>query len=712
MGKLSQIDILPDEEYDFFSPVPGYNYYVFQIPYAQEIYIKGSTRFGGTINVSIYDLDLNVIETLNDVFEGSISMTNPGIYYFQISGDPGGSFYTEYYSYDDFYDDLQMDLNLQGVLELYTAYFNRAADKDGVDYWLKTMVKNDWSLDTISEVFSEQDEYVQTYSNLSNSEIIQKVYSNILNRTVDSEGLNYWEGQLNNGNIKVSHFIQALVNAVLEKDGNGNYINLTDATILNNKLEVSEYFYKNNLNSTDFLLNTVNIETSSVEELKSQIDQIVLDSIDMESYSYVNDSIKTFTSDYNISTLDSTLSWDKSVITYSFNESIPNEYYELNNLNSITDFSPLASSQRDSVRDIFSQFNQLFGVKFQESTNGDIRFNITNFVNNVEEGDLVAFSYYPIEGLTVSGDVFLSQDYFLNQDIVQGEFIWDVIVHELGHSLGLKHPFETSPILDPSIDNTYHTIMSYTEKYNYTPTFKTDANGNNIITNEINSPELFSLFDVAALQLKYGINPTTNLGDTTYSFSYDDTISTTIFDAGGIDTIDLSSNKGNTTLDLNSGTLNSIDEHSLDEVIAKYESEIPNENFTSSLLTDTLTSWYDDDLLYTGKNNVAISYGTIIENVITGSGDDIVIDNEVDNIINTSAGDDYIYLGKGGADYVNGGAGTDYINLSYLKDDVLVKDLDNNKYLLFSDNYLATVENVELIKFADSSIYLSIDLFT
>ncbi len=711
MSKLNQIKILPDGKYDYFSPISDFNYYVFEIPYSQEIYIKGFTKFGGPISVNIYDLNLNLVESLSEFGEGSISISNPGIYYFQlITNNIGGSFYTEYYSYDDLIDDTLMDLNLEGVLELYTAYFNRAADKDGVDYWLKTMVKNDWTLDKISQVFSEQDEYIQTYSNLSNTEIIQKVYLNILNRAVDSEGLTYWEEQLNIGNIKVAQFIQAIVNSALEKDGNGNYINLTDATILNNKIEVSEYFYKNKLNSTNFFLNTVTTDTSTVDELKSQIDQIVMGSIDIEHYSQINDSIKSFNSDYNISTLDTEYSWNKSVITYSFNESIPDEYYDYDDLNLITDFSPLTAFQRDAVREIFTQINQLFGVKFQETNNGDIRFNITDFVTDTE-GDIVAFSYFPGEDLTISGDMFLNQDYFLNQDIVQGEFNWDVIVHELGHALGLKHPFETEPILDSSIDDTYHTVMSYTERYNYTPIFEVDENGNYVITREINSPELFSLFDVAALQLEYGINPTTNSEDNIYSFSYDETISTIIFDAGGIDTLDLSSNKGNTTLNLNSGSLNSIDEYSLNEVIAKYEDEIPSENYSLTLLTDTLTSWYNDDLLYTGKNNIAISYGTIIENVTTGSGDDIVIDNEVDNIINTSAGNDYIYLGKGGADYVNGGNGTDSINISYMVDEVLIKSLDEDKYLLFTDDYLATLENIELIQFSDTSNYLSIDLF-
>ena len=36
-----------------------------------------------------------------------------------------------------------------------------------------------------------------------------------------------------------------------------------------------------------------------------------------------------------------------------------------------------------------------------------------------------------------------------------------VALHEIGHALGLKHPFSGSPVLLPNLDNALHTVMSY-----------------------------------------------------------------------------------------------------------------------------------------------------------------------------------------------------------------------------------------------------------
>ena len=70
-------------------------------------------------------------------------------------------------------------------------------------------------------------------------------------------------------------------------------------------------------------------------------------------------------------------------------------------------------------------------------------------------------------------------------------------------------------------------------------------------------------------------------------------------------------------------------------------------------------------LIYTGENNFAIANGVIIENLYTGYGNDIITDNEVDNYISSSFGDDKIYLVNSGLDYVDGGDGNDtlYLNL-------------------------------------------------
>ncbi len=58
------------------------------------------------------------------------------------------------------------------------------------------------------------------------------------------------------------------------------------------------------------------------------------------------------------------------------------------------------------------------------------------------------------------------------------------------------------------------------------------------------------------------------------------------------------------------------------------------------------------------KANIAIAYGAQIENIIGGSGADILVGNALNNTLKGGAGNDIIY-GAGGADQLWGDAGAD-----------------------------------------------------
>lgn len=140
--------------------------------------------------------------------------------------------------------------NIAGIMELYTAYFNRAADKDGVDYWANEMDTNAWTLDDVASSFAEQVEYTALYAGKSPAEIVALVYTNVLNRTADTDGATYWETQLTNGAVTVSQLIQAVVNAATEMV-DGVYVNATDAAIVNNKTAVSQAAYDGGISQED-----------------------------------------------------------------------------------------------------------------------------------------------------------------------------------------------------------------------------------------------------------------------------------------------------------------------------------------------------------------------------------------------------------------------------------------------------------------------------
>lgn len=200
---------------------------------------------------------------------------------------------------------------------------------------------------------------------------------------------------------------------------------------------------------------------------------------------------------------------------------------------------------------------------------------------------------------------------------VNGGF--QLIIHEIGHAIGLSHPgdYNVAPGVSISYaanaqyvqDSLQYTVMSYFSETN------TGANYASL------TPTTPMLHDIAAAQLMYGTNMTTRTGDTTYGFnsnadrsvfqltSATDKPVFTIWDAGGTNTLDLS-------------------------------------GFSVAQRISLLPGSFSDVNGLTG--NVAIAFGTTIQNAVGGSGNDTIIGNDANNVI----------TGRGGNDTIDGGAGT------------------------------------------------------
>jgi len=161
------------------------------------------------------------------------------------------------------------------VLELYTAYFNRAADKAGVDYWTNEMDTNGWTLDQVAQSFADQTEYTTAYAGMDNAAIVTAVYTNVLNRDADTDGSAYWVSELDAGTMSVENLIQAVVTAAKEdKDGLG------DADVLANKVAVSEYAYEKALDEAAakaISLDTITADATTVTTVEADIDAAVVE---------------------------------------------------------------------------------------------------------------------------------------------------------------------------------------------------------------------------------------------------------------------------------------------------------------------------------------------------------------------------------------------------------------------------------------------------
>jgi len=131
------------------------------------------------------------------------------------------------------------------IVKLYVATFNRAADADGLNYWISDGTANTTILTDIEDIATgmlASPEASALYAGEDREAMIIDMYSNLFNRTVDATdaGVQYWatgEGS----SIPENKMIIALINGAKDDD----------ATILDNKAEVGEYFANKGYNDIE-----------------------------------------------------------------------------------------------------------------------------------------------------------------------------------------------------------------------------------------------------------------------------------------------------------------------------------------------------------------------------------------------------------------------------------------------------------------------------
>jgi len=87
------------------------------------------------------------------------------------------------------------------IYRLYQAAFDRKPDFAGLGYWINDMDKGA-NLSTIASGFFQSIEFQKLYgSQPSNASLVTKFYQNVLHRTPDQAGFDYWIDQLDHGKI-------------------------------------------------------------------------------------------------------------------------------------------------------------------------------------------------------------------------------------------------------------------------------------------------------------------------------------------------------------------------------------------------------------------------------------------------------------------------------------------------------------------------------
>ncbi len=109
--------------------------------------------------------------------------------------------------------------------QLYVAYFGRAADPTGLDYW----VGQGTTTKSFAASMYAQDEFESVNGSLSVELQVNQIYQNLFGRDGDTAGLTYWANQIRTGSLELASIANDLIYAV----NNGS--SATDLTALTNK---------------------------------------------------------------------------------------------------------------------------------------------------------------------------------------------------------------------------------------------------------------------------------------------------------------------------------------------------------------------------------------------------------------------------------------------------------------------------------------------
>lgn len=332
-------------------------------------------------------------------------------------------------------------------------------------------------------------------------------------------------------------------------------------------------------------------------------------------------------------------SWSQSygasaVVTYSFRSTAPAQMPD-----DTTGFNRFSAAQIAAAEAALAAWASVANITFVRVNDGDGYSNNAAIVfGNYASGaaGAAAFAFTPTTGnqsaSSIQGDIWINSSLDYNGNPVRGQYGQQVLLHEIGHALGLDHPGDYNA--EEGVSITYGANAEY---FGDTRMFTVMSYFSGAFTGA-NTPlyaSLPQLHDIAAIQRLYGANITTRTGDTIYGFNSNTGVPEytialasqnaifTVWDGGGIDTLDFSGYTNNNNL---------ID--------------LRQEAFSNLGLSTA---------------NVSIARGVVIENAIGGSGNDTIIGNAANNTLTGGAGADSI-SGNGGNDTIFGGLGADTLN--------------------------------------------------
>lgn len=169
------------------------------------------------------------------------------------------------------------------IQKAYIAYYGRPADPSGLDYWNSRLNETKGDLSAIINDFGTSDEARALWQSDTTVESLTKIYLRLFNRDIDSEGLNYWTGKIDSGEVSLVEASMSIFYGAKNQD----------SVALENKLTFSKNFTES-LRENQDLANAYQGEKAATV-LRDLVNDIVYDSEPLYNLELVNQVFNTIT---------------------------------------------------------------------------------------------------------------------------------------------------------------------------------------------------------------------------------------------------------------------------------------------------------------------------------------------------------------------------------------------------------------------------------